>query len=168
MRSPRISTSADDAAQLAPSIQPTATRLIPGNAPIPAAHDRAEVARRRGITRVRIPQLLDLTLLAPALQKELLDLEVVDGVEPICEAAIRSLPAAWPLGRTASTLRECFNRRVLRDTLPMHGPATPDLPPAVRLSRLAEVWSARPPASVHSTTYAVSSSWSVSYQVCAP
>ena len=34
-------------------------------------------------------------------------------------------------------------------TSPMHGPVTPDLSPADRLSRLAEVRSARPHAGVH-------------------
>ena len=53
--------------------------------------DRAEVARRLGITRARVTQLLDLTLLAPEIQEEILFAEAVDGVEPISERAIRNI-----------------------------------------------------------------------------
>lgn len=51
--------------------------------------DRAEVARRLGLTRARLTQLLDLTLLAPDLQEQILDLEAVDGIEPLSERALR-------------------------------------------------------------------------------
>ncbi|MBK8011979.1 MAG: hypothetical protein IPK13_11570 [Deltaproteobacteria bacterium] len=51
--------------------------------------DRAEVARRLGFTRARITHLLDLTLLAPTIQEEILSLEAVDGVEPLSERALR-------------------------------------------------------------------------------
>jgi len=56
--------------------------------------DRAEVARRLGFTRARITHLLDLTLLAPDLQERMLDLEAVDGVEPISERALRAVAHA--------------------------------------------------------------------------
>jgi ParB-like chromosome segregation protein Spo0J len=56
--------------------------------------DRAEAARRLGLTRSRVTQLLDLTLLAPEIQEELLELESVDGVEPICEYRIRAVAHA--------------------------------------------------------------------------
>jgi len=52
--------------------------------------DRAEVARRLGLTRARITQLLDLTLLAPDLQEQILSAESVDGVEPLSERAVRA------------------------------------------------------------------------------
>jgi hypothetical protein len=53
--------------------------------------DRAEVARRLGFTRARVSQLLDLCLLAPDIQAELLELEAVDGVEPVSERGLREL-----------------------------------------------------------------------------
>jgi hypothetical protein len=53
------------------------------------ARDRAEVARRLGLTRARVTQLMDLTLLAPDIQEQILALESVDGVEPLNERAVR-------------------------------------------------------------------------------
>ena len=53
--------------------------------------DRAELARRLGITRARVTQLLDLTLLAPVVQEEILFLEAVDSREPISERALREV-----------------------------------------------------------------------------
>jgi hypothetical protein len=53
--------------------------------------DRAELARQLGFTRARVTQLLDLLLLAPDIQERVLDLEAVDGVEPMAERALRSL-----------------------------------------------------------------------------
>jgi hypothetical protein len=44
--------------------------------------DRAEVVRRLGLTRARVTQFLDLLLLAPDLQDQVLHLEAVDGEEP--------------------------------------------------------------------------------------
>jgi len=52
--------------------------------------DRAEVARRLGLTRARVTQLLDLTLLAPDIQEAVLALEAVDGAEPVSERALRN------------------------------------------------------------------------------
>ncbi|MBL8919965.1 MAG: hypothetical protein JNJ54_13955 [Myxococcaceae bacterium] len=59
--------------------------------------DRAAVARNLGQTRARITQLLDLLLLAPDLQVLVLDLEAVDGVEPMTERQLRVVAhaAAW-------------------------------------------------------------------------
>jgi hypothetical protein len=51
--------------------------------------DRAEGARGLGFARARITHLLDLTLLAPDLQLRVLDLEAVDGVEPISGRVLR-------------------------------------------------------------------------------
>ena len=53
--------------------------------------DRADAARQLGFTRARITQILDLILLAPDLQERVLDLEAVDGVEPISERALRQV-----------------------------------------------------------------------------
>jgi ParB-like chromosome segregation protein Spo0J len=56
--------------------------------------DRAEVARRLGFTRARITHLLDLILLAPTIQEEILSLEAIDGVEPVSERALRAVAHA--------------------------------------------------------------------------
>jgi hypothetical protein len=56
--------------------------------------DRAAVARKLGFTRARITQLLDLLLLAPDIQARVLELEAVDGVEPMSERGLRSLVRA--------------------------------------------------------------------------
>ena len=53
--------------------------------------DRADAARQLGLTRARITQILDLTLLAPDIQEELLFLEAVDGREPVSERIIREI-----------------------------------------------------------------------------
>jgi len=59
--------------------------------------DRAELARRLGITRARVTQLLDLPLLAPDIQEEILFLEAVDGREPVSERTLREVvrSALW-------------------------------------------------------------------------
>ena len=53
--------------------------------------DRAEVAERLGVTRARVSQLMDLTLLAPTIQERILFLEAVDGVEPFSERVLRGV-----------------------------------------------------------------------------
>ncbi len=53
--------------------------------------DQAETARRLGLTRARITQLLDLTLLAPDIAEEILFLQAVDGVEPLAERMLRPI-----------------------------------------------------------------------------
>ncbi|MGN6108378.1 MAG: hypothetical protein ACTHU0_24945 [Kofleriaceae bacterium] len=55
------------------------------------AHDYVGIAQRLGFTRARITHLVDLTLLAPAIQEHLLTLVAVDGVEPITERALRQV-----------------------------------------------------------------------------
>jgi len=61
------------------------------------ARDRAEVARRLGLTRARLTQLMDLTLLDPRLQLLVLTSESTDGVEPLSERHLRRLAqeASW-------------------------------------------------------------------------
>lgn len=68
------------------------------------AHDRADVARRLGLTRARVTQLLDLLLLAPDLQARVLALHAVDGVEPATERSIRAMAAraGWQAQRKAA------------------------------------------------------------------
>jgi len=65
------------------------------------ARDRAEVARRLGLTRARLTQLMDLTLLAPGLQLMVLTSQSVDGVEPMSERHLRRLAqkASWQAQR---------------------------------------------------------------------
>ncbi len=53
------------------------------------------MARKLGLTRARVTQLLDLLLLAPDLQQTVLALEVVGGAEPMSERALRAV--AWRL-----------------------------------------------------------------------
>lgn len=65
--------------------------------------DRADVARKLGLTRARVTQLLDLLLLAPDLQDAALALEAVDGAEPIAERSLRAVAHAgtWAEQRAA-------------------------------------------------------------------
>jgi muramoyltetrapeptide carboxypeptidase LdcA involved in peptidoglycan recycling len=51
--------------------------------------DQVDAARRLGLTRARLSQILDLTNLAPDLQEEILFLEAIDGREPLRERALR-------------------------------------------------------------------------------
>jgi len=55
-----------------------------------AVRDSADVATRLGLSRARISQLLDLTLLAPQIQERILFAESVDGLEPLSERALRA------------------------------------------------------------------------------
>ena len=50
---------------------------------------QTEVAERLGLTRARVTQLLDLTLLAPDLQEQILFAEALDGKEPLSEQGLR-------------------------------------------------------------------------------
>jgi len=65
--------------------------------------DRADLARQLGFPRARISQLLDLLMLAPDLQEFVLDLEAVDGREPLTERALRAVVKIerWGKQRTA-------------------------------------------------------------------
>lgn len=53
--------------------------------------DRADAARKLGLTRARVSQLLDLLMLAPDIQEKILFMERVDGVEPTSERALRDV-----------------------------------------------------------------------------
>jgi hypothetical protein len=63
---------------------------------------QAEAARRLGMTRARLTQLIDLTLLAPDVQERVLSLESVDGAEPLSQRALRPVAKArsWAEQRT--------------------------------------------------------------------
>ena len=58
--------------------------------------DRAELARQLGVSRARITQILDLTLLAPDIQEEILFMEAVNGVEPASERLLREFATLEP------------------------------------------------------------------------
>jgi len=51
--------------------------------------DRAETARQLALTRARVTQILDLLLLAPDIQEQIVFLKRVDGREPLTERALR-------------------------------------------------------------------------------
>lgn len=53
--------------------------------------DRADLARQFGLTRARVTQILNLTLLAPDIQEAVLALEALDGVQPTSERALREI-----------------------------------------------------------------------------
>ncbi|MCS6954639.1 MAG: hypothetical protein NZM33_17525 [Bryobacteraceae bacterium] len=61
------------------------------------------MARKLGLTRARVTQLLDFALLAPELQEAVLAMEAVDGVEPMAEQAVRAVvhPGTWGEQRVA-------------------------------------------------------------------
>ena len=51
--------------------------------------DYADVARAHGLTRARLIQVMNLLLLAPPIQEDVLHLEVLPGREPISERDLR-------------------------------------------------------------------------------
>lgn len=53
--------------------------------------DYADMARCLGLTRARVTQLMDLLLLAPDIQAEILDLTFPPGRQPICERHLRQV-----------------------------------------------------------------------------
>jgi hypothetical protein len=67
--------------------------------------DQSDAARRLGLTRARLSQILDLTNLAPDLQERILFLEVIDGREPLHERSLRDAlrSASWDEQRRSGT-----------------------------------------------------------------
>ena len=61
--------------------------------------DQAEAARRFGITRARVTQILDLLWLAPSLQRRVVELCVETGSSVLTEHALREVlkDDEWPL-----------------------------------------------------------------------
>jgi hypothetical protein len=53
--------------------------------------DQADAARVLGFTRARMTQLIDLTLLAPAIQEEILFAEIGAGRDRVTERGLRQL-----------------------------------------------------------------------------
>jgi hypothetical protein len=58
------------------------------------APSRGELAKALGMSEARLSQLLDLTLLAPDIQEQLLFLEIAAGRDPIPERALRHVVRA--------------------------------------------------------------------------
>ncbi|WAM28326.1 hypothetical protein [Myxococcus sp. NMCA1] len=54
----------------------------------------ADVAGQLGFTRARVTHLLDLQLLAPDIQEEVLFLKAVEGKEPLSERSLRAIAHA--------------------------------------------------------------------------
>ncbi len=72
------------------------------------APSRDELARALGVSQARLSQLLDLLLLAPDIQEELVFMRAPPGADPIPERALRHVvrAAAWPEQRRRwATLR---------------------------------------------------------------
>jgi hypothetical protein len=63
--------------------------------------DRAELAAVLGFTRARVTQLMDLTLLAPDIQEEILVAEVEPGRDAVTEHGLRAIvrDATWECQR---------------------------------------------------------------------
>jgi len=74
--------------------------------------DRAAVARKLGLTRARVTQLLDLLLLAPDLQEAVLAMEAVDGVEPMAERTLRVVAHAGAWGEQRVAWAKLMGARV--------------------------------------------------------
>jgi len=69
--------------------------------------NQADAARKLGLTRARLSQILELTNLAPEIQEEILFLEVINGREPLRERALRGVVriAAWCKQRSKDPLQ---------------------------------------------------------------
>lgn len=65
--------------------------------------DQTDAARQLGLTRARVTQLMNLTLLAPEIQEAVIFLEAVDGREPLSERELRKVVFAggWAAQRAA-------------------------------------------------------------------
>jgi hypothetical protein len=74
-----------------------------------AVADRAAVARKLGLTRARVTQLLDLLLLAPDLQLAVLAMEAIDGVEPSSERPLRRIAHEPIWGRQVEQFRNVID-----------------------------------------------------------
>jgi hypothetical protein len=63
--------------------------------------DQATLTRRLGFSRARVTQLLDLLLLAPDIQEQILFTEVPPGRDPVTEHGLRKVVRAclWPRQR---------------------------------------------------------------------
>ena len=55
--------------------------------------DLVDAARACGITRARMTQIMNLLLLAPAIQEAILTIQITEGRDPISERSLRSVVA---------------------------------------------------------------------------
>ena len=53
--------------------------------------DQADAAQKLDLTRARLTQIMNLTLLSPQLQEQILFLEAIDGIEPFSERGVRGV-----------------------------------------------------------------------------
>lgn len=83
-----------------------------------AVADRADVARKLGLTRARVTQLLDLLLLAPDLQDAVLALEAVDGAEPMAERRLRAVAHAGTWAEQRAVWQQIGRLALTERTLP--------------------------------------------------
>lgn len=64
------------------------------------ARDYADLARLGGVTRARITQIMNLTLLAPDIQEEVLNLpRITQGRDPVAEPDLRSIATVIDWGK---------------------------------------------------------------------
>lgn len=77
--------------------------------------DQADAARRLGVTRARVTQIVDLVFLAPDLQEEILFFEAMSDKHTIRERALRGLTrvTAWTSQRGRSTCPHHFSNQLL-------------------------------------------------------
>jgi len=76
-----------------------------------AVRDYAEIARLTGITRARVTQIMNLTLLSPEIQEQILFLpRVQNGQDPIAERNIRKITCETIWSKQKSLWAE-FNHR---------------------------------------------------------
>jgi len=86
------------------------------------ARDYADLARLGGVTRARLTQIMNLTLLAPDIQEALLFLpRTTRGRDPVVERMVRSI-AAVPDWRKQRRMWENLRRMQVR-TEPLHIPS---------------------------------------------
>ncbi len=71
--------------------------------------DYASMARALGFTRARVTQLMNLLLLAPEIQEEILFMEFPPGRQPLAERSLR------PLCAIASWMKQTQRWRKIRD-----------------------------------------------------
>jgi hypothetical protein len=69
--------------------------------------DYADIGRRTGLTRARVTQIANLTLLAPDIQEAILDMQVTGGEDPVHERSLRAVVAEseWRRQRFAAQAR---------------------------------------------------------------
>ena len=80
--------------------------------------DYADVARHHGVTRARVTQVMNLLLLAPDIQEELLGMMATPGREPVTERQLRAVTntVVWSEQRVAWS--EIDRRNADRSCLP--------------------------------------------------